>query len=71
MRTATRTRNVLNAAAQKRGVTVVSQREIVAEREDLRTRMDDLGSMTENEVAAYRTEFDEFESATVADGLSK
>lgn len=75
MRATTRTRDLFNALAQKRGVTTVTLLEALAEREaereDLRSWMEDLGSMTSAEAAAYRSEFDELESATVTDGLTQ
>lgn len=75
MRTTTRTRDLFNALAQKRGITAVTLLETLAEREaereDLRSWMEDLGAMTNDETAAYRADFDEWESATVADGLSQ
>lgn len=75
MRATTRTRDIFNALAQKRGVTAVALLETLAEREaereNLRSWMEDLGSMTDDEAAEYRAEFDEFESATIADGLSQ
>lgn len=75
MRTTTRTRDLFNALAQKRGVTAVALLEALAEREaereDLESWMEDLGAMTDEEAAAYRSEFDSFESSTVTDGLSQ
>lgn len=75
MRATTRTRDLLNALAQKRGVTAVTLLESLAEREaereDLRAWMDDLKEMPNGEAAAYRSEFDEWESATITDGLSQ
>ncbi len=75
MRTTTRARDVFNALAQKRGVTAVAlldqlaERE--AEREDLASWMADLGSMTRDEAAAYRSELEDLESATSADGITE
>lgn len=51
-----------------RGVTAVAPLESPAEREDLRAWMEDLGSMTSDEAAAYRSELEELEFATAVDG---